>query len=292
MSAGRIRRGVVLGGAVLLLIVLLGATYQGVTTAVERRQFPLPGRLVDVGDHQLHLHCLGAGVPTVVLEAPAAGMSSAWGWVQAPVAAATRVCSYDRAGLGWSEAGDAAFAPLAAPSELHALLGASGEPGPYVVAGHGFGALIAHLYASRFGDETAALVLVDAPANDGQAAGGELARVLPAAPWLARMGALRATRLLADEAAGLPELSAGALTAFLNRPDHLTRAAREVAQWNNVATQAAGAPLREGLPVTRVATEGGPPPQFLTDQEDAQRVTAAILTAVATVRAAASPTTP
>ena len=102
MSVSGVRRTMVLTAIVLALVVLIGATYQGVTTAIERRRFPFPGRLVDVGGHQLHLYCTGAGAPTVVLEAPAAGISAAWAWVQGSISQFTRVCSYERAGLGWS----------------------------------------------------------------------------------------------------------------------------------------------------------------------------------------------
>ena len=116
-------------GSVMLLL-LVGATYQGVTTALERRAFPRPGQMVDVGGHQLHLHCTGEGSPTVVLEAPAMGMSAAWGWVQPAVARDTRVCSYDRLGLGWSERGEKPFAPMDVPDDLHALLERAGNARP------------------------------------------------------------------------------------------------------------------------------------------------------------------
>ena len=98
-----VRRAIRLAAAVTLFGVLAGATYQGVATSLERRKFPHPGRLIDVGGHQLHLHCTGEGSPTVVLESAAASMSSSWGIVQPRIARTTRVCSYDRAGLGWSE---------------------------------------------------------------------------------------------------------------------------------------------------------------------------------------------
>src|SRR5919107_5614645 len=91
---------------VFVLLLLVGATYQGVATALERRKYPHPGRLVDVGGHQLHIYCTGErrrGRPTVVLEAPEGSMSGEWGWVQAALAERRLVCSYDRAGLGWSE---------------------------------------------------------------------------------------------------------------------------------------------------------------------------------------------
>src|SRR5690606_10139120 len=112
-------------------------TYQGIATALERRAFPRPGGLVSIGDHQLHLYCTGEGSPTVILEAPAAGASAAWGDVQPPLAALTRVCSYDRSGLGWSEAGDRPHDPGRVPEELRTLLTAANERGPFVVAGHG-----------------------------------------------------------------------------------------------------------------------------------------------------------
>jgi hypothetical protein len=122
-----LRRALVTCGVALLFLLLIGATYQGVATAFERRRFPHPGRLVDVGGHQLHLYCTGSGTPPVVLEAPEATMSAAWALVQGSVGRTTRVCSYDRAGLGWSEAGDESFAPDAAVSQLHQLRSQAGE---------------------------------------------------------------------------------------------------------------------------------------------------------------------
>jgi hypothetical protein len=95
-----VRRTLGASGAVIIFILLAGATYQGVATALERREFPRPGGLVSVGDHQLHIYCTGTGSPTVVLEAPAAGLSAAWGDVQRRLSGTMRVCSYDRAGLG------------------------------------------------------------------------------------------------------------------------------------------------------------------------------------------------
>ena len=70
----RLRRIVFTILTVAVVILLAGATYQGVATALERRQYPHPGKLVDVGGHQLHIYCTGEGAPAVVLEAPATGM--------------------------------------------------------------------------------------------------------------------------------------------------------------------------------------------------------------------------
>ena len=178
----------------MVFLVLTGATYQGVVTAFERRQFPQPGRMVDAGGHQLHLYCVGEGSPTVILEAPAGGMSAAWGWIQPRLAESSRTCSYDRAGLGWSEAGDASYDPAAAAEQLRTLLARGGEPGPYVVAGQGLGAALATLFASGFGTDVAGLVLIDPPGM----ASAEVRDPTPVPlaqlwPWLARTGVLRAT---------------------------------------------------------------------------------------------------
>src|SRR5215212_6321134 len=158
------RRALVAAMAVLIFILLAGATYQGVATALERREFPRPGGLVSVGDHQLHIYCTGNGSPAVILEASAAGLSAAWGDVQSRLAAKTRVCSYDRAGLGWSEASDdRPYDPGRVPEELRALLSGANEKGPFVVVGQGLGAALAQMYAGRPDSEAVALVLIDPP---------------------------------------------------------------------------------------------------------------------------------
>ena len=280
-----VRRVLVTTGVVVLLVILVGATYQGVATALERRRFPHPGRMIDVGGHQLHLYCVGQGAPTVVLEAPATTMSWVWAWVQPELAKTTRVCSYDRAGLGWSEAGDAPFAPQEVAPELNALLLKAGERGPFVIAGTEFGAALATLYAARYPDDVAALVLVNPPgAFGGQDASKPSARFIAVSPWLARTGLLRATRTLSVSAGELPQPAAGALRAFLNRPDHLTRAAAELARWNDTIMLSEAAALRRGLPLTQVEVEGDDRVALLATRRNAQDVTDAIARAVARVR--------
>ena len=215
------RRALVAVCAIVIFILLAGATYQGVATTFERREFSRPGGLVSVGDHQLHIYCTGKGSPTVVLEAPAAGMSAAWGDVQRRLSGTTRVCSYDRAGLGWSERGDLPFDPARVPDELHTLLTSANEHGPFVVAGQGLGAAYARMYASRSDSAAAALVMVDPPAHSPETT--PPGWIVPASPWLARTGVLRAGRMMSSKADGLA--NGGAVKAFLNRPDHLSRAA-------------------------------------------------------------------
>jgi len=277
-------RGLLLTAAVILgFLVLAGATYQGAATALERRQLPHPGQLIDVGGHQLHLYCIGTGAPTVVLEAPATGMSAAWGWVQPDVAQITRVCTYDRAGLGWSEAGDRRYDPAAVAGELHTLLQQSREPAPYVIGGEGLGAALATLFAAQFGSDVKALVLVDPPAPDPPTRPAAI-RLLNASPWLARTGVLRATRLMSSSASGLPDVSAKRLRAFLNRPDHLTRAASELERWNETIALAAAAAIPASIRVTRITAAGPDHTALLTDPARGAAVAAALRSTVEQAR--------
>ena len=138
-------------------------------------------------------------------------------------------------------------------------------------------------FAQRFGDETAALILIDQPAS--ATAPPDWPPFVGLSPWLARFGILRATRTLSRRARGLPAPSAGALGAFLNRPDHLTEAAAELSRWKE-AEEAARAPVRAGLPVTRVDTADTDGTALLTSEPKAEPVVTAILDAVAAVRRA------
>ncbi len=100
-----IRRGLVWLVAGFLALAVIGAIYQAVATQIDQRTYSPPGEMVDVGTHSLHINCVGRGSPTVILEAANLGMSAHWVRVQQQLAKTTRVCAYDRAGLGWSERG-------------------------------------------------------------------------------------------------------------------------------------------------------------------------------------------
>ncbi len=153
--------------ALALIVVALGAAgviFQIVATGVDRRSFPPPGQLVDVGGYRMHLYCTGEGSPTVILDAGQPLGVSSWAWIQPELAKTTRVCAYDRAGLGWSES-----APANTPRdgeqmarELHTLLHNAGIPGPYVLVGHSYGGLVTRLFAGAYPDEVDGLVWVEA----------------------------------------------------------------------------------------------------------------------------------
>lgn len=120
-----------------------------------------PGRLVDVGGFRLHINCSGQGTPAVVLDAALGGSSLSWALVQPQVARLTHVCSYDRAGFGWSDAGPLPRTAGRVADELRVLLDRAGVEPPYVLVGHSFGGLVMRVFAARHRRLTAALVLVD-----------------------------------------------------------------------------------------------------------------------------------
>jgi pimeloyl-ACP methyl ester carboxylesterase len=118
---------------------------------------------VTVSGHRMFYECSGAGSPTVVLDAGSPDTSTTWRWVQPQIARMTRVCAYDRAGLGQSAPAPAGRRTAATQvEELHLLLEAAGIPPPYVVIGHSWGGLLARLFAHAYPRETAGAVLVDA----------------------------------------------------------------------------------------------------------------------------------
>src|ERR671917_1180767 len=157
----RIRRGLLWTIAGLLTLAVIGAIYQAIATQIDQRTYTPPGEMVDVGTHSLHINCFGEGSPTVILEAASGGMSAHWVRVQQQLAKTTRVCAYDRAGLGWSEPGPEPRDARQVSGELQALLEGAGIEGPYVLVGHSYGGLYARMYAARYSEEVAGVVLVD-----------------------------------------------------------------------------------------------------------------------------------
>jgi pimeloyl-ACP methyl ester carboxylesterase len=153
---------------VLLVLAVLGAIYQAIATELAERAYPPPGEMVDVGGYSLHINCVGQGSPTVVLDAGSGGFSAQWVRVQQEVSGTTRVCSYDRAGMGWSEMGPDPRDAKQITSELHTLLGKAGIEGPYVLGGHSFGGMYMQTYAHRYPDEVAGVVLVDSSTDPDQ----------------------------------------------------------------------------------------------------------------------------
>lgn len=166
LLAGRAARRPAVPPILVTLAALMAALTAGLTVAAapSRAQDlpPPPGVLVPLADTRLHLDCTGAGGPAVVLEAGLGGNFLDWTRVQPLLARHHRVCSYDRAGAGYSARSPRPRTADAIGDELRALVEAAGIPRPFILVGHSFGGLVAATYARRHPDDVAGLVLLDA----------------------------------------------------------------------------------------------------------------------------------
>jgi len=148
--------------ASLLGLMLIGSISESAAEAADAQAYPPPGQLVDIGGYRLHINCTGTGSPTVVIEAGLGDWSTSWGgYVQPEVAKTTRVCTYDRAGMGWSETGPLPRDAAQFAKELHTLLQNANIPGPYVMVGHSLGGLIVRVFVHDYASEIAGVVLIE-----------------------------------------------------------------------------------------------------------------------------------
>lgn len=161
----------ILAGSLVLVLVLAALTYTAGASAKSKlaREYRPPGRWVDVGGYKMHLYCTGEGSPAVILEAGLNDFYVSWAKVQPEVSKSVRVCTYDRAGLGWSEASPRPRTSEVMAEELHTLLTNAGVEGPYILAGHSFGGINVRSFAQKYPDEVVGMVLVDS-AHEGQGA--------------------------------------------------------------------------------------------------------------------------
>jgi pimeloyl-ACP methyl ester carboxylesterase len=186
------------------LLLLFGVAWQAVAGRSDFRQHPPPGRLVDLGSHRLHILAMGEGSPAVVMDSGLPGSVLSWWRVQPEIAKFTCAVSYDRAGLGWSDAGPLPRTAERIARELHALLERAAVAPPYVLVGHSFGGLTMRLFAARYPKEIAGVVLVDpigprewlfpTEKQKRELRGG--ARLCRRGAWLARLGVARWIALL------------------------------------------------------------------------------------------------
>jgi pimeloyl-ACP methyl ester carboxylesterase len=155
-------------GLLLLVLALLasGFLYENISEARDRRFNPMPGRRVDVGGFKMHIDCTGAGTPSVILDSGLGDAFVSWRKVQPAISKFAYVCSYDRAGLGYSDSSSRPRTSQVIAEELHALLHAAGIDPPYVLVGHSMGGYDVRLFASLYRSEVAGMVLVDASHPD------------------------------------------------------------------------------------------------------------------------------
>jgi len=160
------RRIVLMLIAFVLVLAAAGFLYENISEARDRRFNPMGGRLVDVGGRTMHIDCTGEGSPIVILDSGLGDTYLSWRKVQPQIAKFTRVCSYDRAGLGYSDPSLQPRTSKVIAEELHALLQAANISPPYVIVGHSMGGYDVRVYTSLYRNEIVGMVLVDASHPD------------------------------------------------------------------------------------------------------------------------------
>lgn len=258
----RLAGAVALGAAPLLCSV----GYQAYATRRDMARYPLPGRLVDVGGHRLHVHIEGEDRPgpVVLFEAGLSCPLDVWAWIQPAIARVAPTFAYDRAGLGGSDPGPTPRTAARMLDELDAALAATGTSGPYVLVGHSFGGLLIRAFAQRRPEQVAGMVLVDASHPDELRRSRRQAKGLPlmraqmdqaattAALGLNRLSSTYMVTGIADLPAGVFERTrARMLTAKACRT-----AVDELAGWlEHVNDEVRGTRSPEGCPLA-VVTAG------------------------------------
>src|SRR5438093_3123930 len=211
-----------------LVVAGVGGSYETIQEQVDRSVTAMPGHLIDIGGRRLYVHCTGSGSPTVVLVSGLAETSVYWGgWIAPAVAQNTTVCAYDRAGQGWSDPPASPQDGAAVATDLHNLLDHARIPGPYVLVGHSTGGTYIRVFAARYPDQVAGMVLLDSQPNealtglpDFPSQYSVLRRASALFPSLARLGVLRLVNQFAPDTLPVParvEERAVVSTASLNR---------------------------------------------------------------------------
>ncbi|MCW2501183.1 MAG: alpha/beta hydrolase fold protein [Frankiales bacterium] len=242
-------------------LAAVGGFAESVQLTRDHRSYAMPGRLYDVGGHRLHLHCTGRGSPTVVLENGLGETSPAWGWVAPAVSGTTRVCAYDRAGQGWSDGAPAPQDGRQVAADLHALLGAAHENGPYVLTGHSTGGAYLMTYAARYPAEVAGMVLLDSAGPEQFAlpdfpmAYAVLRRLAGVAPSLGRLGLGQLA--YARFGRSLPAPAGAQARAFATSPRDMRSQRDELSTYRAVFTQARALTSLGGKPLVVVTATGG-----------------------------------
>jgi pimeloyl-ACP methyl ester carboxylesterase len=158
----RITERVLLSLVILLCVIAAGSTiFNAAALRYYRAIYPAPGKMYSVNGHDMHIYCTGEGSPTIVLESGGGNGFLKWAKVQTGLSKTTRVCSYDRAGFGWSTPGPDPRDADNVASELHALLQQAGVHGPLVLMGHSMGGIFIRAYTKHYPQDVAGLIFVD-----------------------------------------------------------------------------------------------------------------------------------
>ncbi len=187
----------------MVLALLLGFTYEQVGRARDASQLPpRVGQAVDIGGRTLNLYCSGQGTPTVILETGGNSPGYEWLVLQSKMAAFTRACWYDRAGVGWSDPPSSPRTSASIASDLHQALQRAGVLPPYVMAGGSVGGEYVHIYTARYPSDVAGLIFIDSATPDmhepdfalapiNRMSGSTRHLICMALPAMARFGIIR-----------------------------------------------------------------------------------------------------
>jgi pimeloyl-ACP methyl ester carboxylesterase len=238
----------ILGGA--------GVVVHSFLSRREKRLLKPQGRMIDVQGHRMHMLATGTGGPTVVLEAGESGYFGAWEWVQQELGDHTRVISYDRAGLGFSERARGKRDAASIARELDEMLIRAGELPPYILVGHSFGGFLVQKYAQMFPEKVVGLVLVDPSHADQSVRSSEMPKSMHnfrqffhVAAVASHFGVMRVTDMLSSLTEGLSENERARGRVFFVSNRHLGTAARELDAWTETTEPIHGINLGN-LPLT------------------------------------------
>lgn len=227
------------------LLALAGVAYQTTGESLDLKRYPPPGRMIDIGSRRLHFLWAGnSDGPTVVFEAGSGNDSTLWAGMVTRISAYACACTYDRAGLGWSDPAPRPQTLQERAEDLHILLSKAGVPGPFILVGHSYGGYIARLFANLYPDQVVGVVLVDATEEGytfdpwGLEAAGEIRTHEFRTAWTVRFGLMRLGVTLFpdrfDPVEGVPPDARGEMTALYLRSSRHFATADEMAAYDAV----------------------------------------------------------
>jgi pimeloyl-ACP methyl ester carboxylesterase len=235
------------------------------------QNYPPPGQMIDVGEQRLHLHSLGEvkGRATVILEAGLLAMSVIWAWIQPEVAKVTRVVTYDRAGLGWSEPNGQIPDAQQIAITLHTALNQAGIEPPYLLVGHSIGGQLVRGFADLYPDEVVGMIFIDSSHPDQTLRSPAIAKEMKKLfgqlrflPILAKLGILRRTGLMRSLVKGLPPQQQAEAVACCSSAQHLETSRDEALAWDLITSYVRNTRHLGDMPLTILTADTGNDPSW------------------------------
>ena len=232
--------------SMVVLCALIGFIFDRWAGQRDAKRFPPEGMLVDIGGRHLHLYCSGVRTsgPTVIIEAGGATPSIVSRQVQDGAAQYAQICSYDRAGFGWSDPVESTQTFEDRADDLHTLLQHANITPPYIMVGESFGGLVVRTYANRYPDTVIGMILVDAAEEqhtfDKIALLESQSRAARIATWAAYLGVVRLLLPRSPNLALVPDQLKEPVVALMSRPSHWRAAAKESAAYTRTPKERRG----------------------------------------------------